>query len=228
MLCVFIALAIVWPLFSQNCSFTCFSALSELIIDEAQDLITSKYLDVFDKCLSGGLRRGAWTFLGDFSQQAIYNKPATSTEIRELLEDWTSFIRFKLTVNCRNTKTICDEISLVTGFQPPSEVWSKVTGMPVQYITYSNRNEEKAKLIEVIKSLLDAHISPKNISILSPVKKESSIVSEITEYEIKDYRTYGNNKLAFCTVHSFKGLENSVIILTDITYALSFNLPSLN
>lgn len=188
----------------------------KIIIDEAQDLITSKYLDVFDKCLSGGLRRGAWTFLGDFSQQAIYNKPATSTEIKELIEEWTSFIRFKLTVNCRNTKTICDEITLVTGFQPPSEVWSKVTGMPVQYITYSNRNEEKSKLIEAIKSLLDAHISPKNISILSPVKKESSIVSEITEYEIKDYRTYGNNKLSFCTVHSFKGLENSVIILTDI------------
>ena len=103
LLCAFIALAIVWPLFSQNCSFTCFSALSELIIDEAQDLITSKYLDVFDKCLSGGLRRGAWTFLGDFSQQAIYNKPATSTEIRELLEDWTSFIRFKLNVYILNS-----------------------------------------------------------------------------------------------------------------------------
>ena len=63
---------------------------------------------------------------------------------------------------------------------------------------------------------MDAHISPKKISILSPVKKDKSIVSEITDYDIRDYKTYGNNKLSFCTIKSFKGLENSVIILVDV------------
>ena len=136
--------------------------------------------------------------------------------MKDMIEDRTSFIRFKLTVNCRNTKTICDEISLVTDFEAPGDVWSKVDGMPVQYITYASRDEEKTKLTETIRSLMDAHISPKKISILSPVKREKSVVSEITDYEIKDYKTYGNNKLSFCTIKSFKGLENSVIILVDV------------
>ena len=164
-----------------------------LIIDEAQDLITSKYLDVFEKCLSGGLARGRWTFLGDFSQQAIYSNSVTGSKMKDMIEDRTSFIRFKLTVNCRNTRTICDEISLVTDFQAPSDVWSKVDGMPVQYITYASREEEKTKLTETIRTLMDAHISPKKISILSPVKKDKSIVSEITDYDIRDYKTYSNN-----------------------------------
>lgn len=188
----------------------------KIIVDEAQDLITEKYLSVFDKCLTGGLTRGKWTFFGDFSQQAIYNTHLTSEKMKDIIEERTSFIRFRLTVNCRNTKTICDEICLVTGFKAPSNVWSTVDSVPVQYMTYSNRSEEKEKLIETIASLMDNRISPKKISILSPVKRENSVVSDITEYEIRDYKTYASNKLSFCTIQAFKGLENSVIILVDI------------
>ncbi len=188
----------------------------KIIVDEAQDIITKKYLDVMDKMILGGLARGKWTLLGDFSQQAIYSTTLTGSAMKDLIEERTSFIRFKLTINCRNTKTICDEISLVTGFQAPSEVWSKVDGIPVQYHTYSSRDEEKKKLAEVIRSLLDGHVLPKSISILSPVRKENSIVSELSEFDIRDYKTYANNRLSFCTIQGFKGLENSVIILVDI------------
>lgn len=188
----------------------------KIIVDEAQDLITKNYLDVFDKMISGGLDRGRWTFLGDFSQQAIYNSLLSGNEMKELIEERTSFIRFKLTINCRNTKTICDEIRLVTDFKAPSEVWSKVEGIPVQYLTYKDSTEEKQKLLETIQFLMDSHISPKKISILSPLKREKSIVAEVDEYDIRDYKTYGNNKFSFSTIKAFKGLENTVIILVDI------------
>ena len=188
----------------------------KIIVDEAQDLITEKYLNVFEKCLSGGLVRGKWTFLGDFSQQAIYNTHLTGEKMKEMIEDRTSFIRFRLTVNCRNTKAICDEITLITDFKAPSDVWSRVDGAPVQYLTYSDRLEEKEKLVDTIRTLMDNHISSQKISILSPVKRDKSIVSDVKEYEIKDYKTYANNRLSFCTIQAFKGLENSVIILVDI------------
>lgn len=188
----------------------------KIIVDEAQDLISNKYLDVFDRCVYGGLERGRWTFLGDFSQQAIYSTACSGDEMKNMVEERTSFIRFKLTVNCRNTRTICDEISFVTDFKAPSDVWSKVDGLPVQYLTYKDRAEEKEKLMETIQMLMDGHISDKKISILSPVKRENSIVSEIDEYEIQDYKTYGKNRYSFSTIQAFKGLENSVIILVDI------------
>lgn len=192
------------------------NGFDKIIVDEAQDLITERYLNVFNRLLAGGLARGRWTFLGDFSQQAIYNTALTGTEMKDLIESRTSYIRFKLTINCRNTNTICDEIGLVTGYKAAGGVWSKVDGVPVQYLTYSDREEEKAKLESTIQDLIEGHISPKNISILSPVRKENSIVSEIDSIEIKDYKIYSNNKLAFSTIQSFKGLENVVIILVDI------------
>lgn len=204
------------PLYARQALIELREKFDKIIVDEAQDLVTEKYLDVFDACLQGGLSRGRCTMLGDFSQQAIYSSSKTGEDLKNMLEDRTSFIRFKLTVNCRNTKAICEEITTVTGFEAPSEVWSKVDGMPVEYMTYSDDDEQKEKLTGIIASLLDNHISPKKISILSPVKRENSVVSAVDKYEIKDYKTYSNNKLSFCTIQAFKGLENSVVILTDI------------
>ncbi len=195
-----------------------------VVVDEAQDLLQKKYLEVLDLCVYGGLSRGKWIMLGDFSQQAIYNHTLNSKQMLELLESFSSFIRFKLTINCRNTKTICDEITMVTGFEPPSSVWSKVNGLPVSYYTYSDREEEHKYLADLLRDLLENHIAPEKITILSPVKREQSIVDVLSEYEIDSYKANLKNKITFCTVHSFKGLENTVIILTDINTISDKNL----
>ena len=186
-----------------------------IVMDEAQDLISKRYLDVINLSLKGGLERGKWTFLGDFSQQAIYSDGISGSQMKEMIEDRTSYIRFRLTKNCRNTRNICDEITFVTDFEAP-DVWSTVDGVPVQYYSYSDTDEEKARLLTVLKLLRDNHISPKQVTILSPLKRENSIVSEITDIDICDYKTSWNNKVSFCTIQSFKGLENTIIILVDV------------
>ena len=82
----------------------------KIVVDEAQDLIRDAYLDVMSSCLEKGLSRGRWTMFGDFSMQAIYSDGVSGAKMIEKLEEQTSFIRFKLTINCRNTKPICKEI----------------------------------------------------------------------------------------------------------------------
>lgn len=189
----------------------------KIIIDEAQDLITPKYLNVIDKCLCGGISRGKWTFYGDFCQQAINSKALSGDEMKSIVESKAAYIRFKLTINCRNTKEICDEIVNITDFVPPSEIWSTVEGIPVRHSFYQDSAEEKAILIYTIEELLNEGIAPKDICILSPLKKENSIVSKISEYNIQDFSPkYIGNKLSFSTIKSFKGLEKPVIILVDI------------
>jgi len=204
------------PLYAKKAIQELRVKFDKVIVDEAQDIISENYLDVIDSCVHGGLSRGRWTMFGDFSQQAIYHSSGTGEGLIDILEARSSFVRFRLTVNCRNTKPICEEIVSVTGFEAPSDVWSKVDGVPVEYLTYSSNEEQKNKLIEVIRSLLNNHISPHNISILSPVKRENSIVSDIDEFDIHDYKPYRSNRLSICTIQAFKGLENSVVILTDI------------
>ncbi|MHC1745632.1 MAG: DNA/RNA helicase domain-containing protein [Negativicutes bacterium] len=189
----------------------------KVIIDEAQDLIKPGYLDIIDLCLSKGFDRGRWTMFGDFSMQAIYADNQTGQQLENLVETRTAFIKFKLTLNCRNTKPICEEIQTITGFNAPSGVWTKVEGPPVHYITFSDNNEQKAKLEEVIDILLDNHVVEKQITILSPLCRENSVVSLVDQFTIKAFKVADTNNISFCTIQAFKGLENTVIILTDIS-----------
>lgn len=188
----------------------------KIVVDEAQDLIRDSYLDVMSSCLEKGLSRGHWTMFGDFSMQAIYADGISGTKMIEKLEEQTAFIRFKLTINCRNTKPICKEIETVTGFIAPHDLWTKVDGPPVQYITWSTMEGQSKKLKALLKQLADAHISPEQITILSPRKREDSAVSMLEGYTIKDFKVPTGNNTTFCTIQAYKGLENTVIILTDI------------
>ena len=188
-----------------------------IIVDEAQDLINEKYLAVFDAALSGGMTRGKWRFFGDFSMQAIYSGTTTSEEMLNMLDERTSYIKFRLTINCRNTKPICEEIRTVTGYNPPNEMWMKVDGPPVNYITYSSEAEGEQKLHQVIEDLISNGVSSSWVTILSPVKRENSIAGRVRKYKIAEYKAQGNDTITFCTIQGFKGLENKVIILTDIT-----------
>lgn len=188
----------------------------KIVVDEAQDLIRDTYLDVMSSCLEKGLSRGRWTMFGDFSMQAIYADGVSGTKMIEKLEEQTSFIRFKLTINCRNTKPICKEIETVTGFKAPHELWTKVDGPPVQYITWSTMEGQCKRLKALLKQLADAHVSPEQITILSPRKREDSVVSMLDGYVVKNFRIPIGMNTTFCTIQAYKGLENTVIILTDI------------
>lgn len=187
-----------------------------IVVDEAQDLIRDSYLEVLSGSLKKGLSRGRWAMFGDFSMQAIYAAGLSGADMIEKLEDQTSFIRFKLTVNCRNTRPICKEIETVTGFKAPHDLWTKVDGPPVQYITWSTMEGQCKKLKELLKQLENSHINPEQVTILSPRKKEDSVVSMLDGYTVKDFKVPPGMNTTFCTIQAYKGLENTVIILTDI------------
>lgn len=188
----------------------------KIVVDEAQDLIRDHYLNVWDGCLLKGLQRGCWTLFGDFSMQAIYAGNVSGPEMIEKLDDIAAFIRFKLTLNCRNTKPICKEIQTITGFKVPNDLWTRVDGPPVQYITWSSMEDQCIKLKAILRHLDDAHIDAEKITILSPRKRENSVVSMISGYAIKDFQVPQGMDISFCTIQAYKGLENTVIILADI------------
>ena len=188
----------------------------KIIIDESQDLVNDNFLDMFDVLLYYGLPMGAWTMYGDFSNQAIYDEHSAS-EMFELIEERANFTKVRLQTNCRNTKNICKEISLVSGFSLPAKMLNNVDGPYVSYCEYSNDEGQREELTKCLLTLLDAGIKETDITILSPVSFKKSVVSSLTECKIREYKPGLSNRITFSTIHSFKGLENSVIILSDIT-----------
>lgn len=188
----------------------------KIIIDEAQDILGTDAFEVLDAALKGGIERGKWAFFGDFTRQAIYQNSEHVDRIVNDLDERTSFIRFKLKINCRNTKFIGDEIKCITGFDSSLYIWSKVDGTPVEHRVYNTKDEQKQQLKELIDRLLSEGISPENITILSPYKRENSVVSEIVGIKIRDYKPQTEGSITFSTIQAYKGLENTVIIMTDV------------
>lgn len=188
----------------------------KIVVDEAQDLIVPDYLDIIDSVLKGGISRGKWSMFGDFAMQAIYNNSVSPEGMKALLEDKTSFIKFNLKINCRNTKPIGNEVKFITGFDNSSYLLTKVDGPPVNYITYKNIGEQKEKLEALLLKLKLEQVDISKITILSPFKWQNSVASMLDSELIKEFKLGLKEGISFSTIQAYKGLENVVIIITDI------------
>ena len=186
----------------------------KIVIDEAQDLMTDEYLMVIDLLLEGGLKKGQWFFFGDFDFQTIYNREISGEKVVELLEDNANFAVFNLTVNCRNTPNIQKEMNKL--FNVSSETLNKNKNMPdVEYINFNEQEDESIVLTNKLKDLIKSGVKPSEITILSPFKFDQSVASKVTKYKI-DLVSLESDNITYSTIQAFKGLENKVIILTDI------------
>ena len=194
----------------------------KIVIDEAQDLMTDEYLIVFDALLNGGLKKGEWFFFGDFDLQTINNKEITGTKVVDLLEENASFAMFNLTVNCRNTPNIQKEMNKIFGTDTQS--LNKDANMPeVEYINFVEQEDEVKLLEEKLKDLIKKGVKPSEITILSAFKFDKSVASKITKFAISKVGEDSEN-ITYSTIQGFKGLENKVIILTDVLTYTNTNL----
>lgn len=186
----------------------------KLIVDEFQDLCTNEYLKFFDTILKNGLMEGKFTFYGDFARQAIYKEDVSLST----LKNFAFFARKHLSVNCRNTLFIGNELINITGYED-KQYRLKISGEPVDFFVYENENEQSNKFLSTIKELKRKGFSASSIMVLSPKRRDKSIVGKCDEDEFL-IGNYGEDCSAyfamFSTVHSFKGLESEIVILTDI------------
>lgn len=187
-----------------------------IIVDEAQDLVRDKYLNVMDRILFNGLSRGKWTMFGDFSMQSIYVTDMTEYKLLDLIQNRAFFAIFRLKKNCRNTKKICIEIQNIIGI-PENAAFKDVLDTPaVNHIIYNDLMDQKKHLEELLIKLKEKNISEKDIVILSPKIRSKSVVGLLNGYNIADYSVKSTGRIRFSTIQAFKGLESSTIILTDI------------
>ncbi len=185
-----------------------------IIVDEFQDLCTEEYLMFFDKILKNGLVDGKFTFYGDFARQAIYNENASLS----ILKKFAFFARKHLLINCRNTLYIGNELVNISGYED-KQYRLKITGEPVDFFVWDTEEEQMNRMFACIKELKNKGFQASSIMILSPKKREKSIVgqSDPEEFLIGNYGADSSPYLAiFSTIHSFKGLESEIVILVDI------------
>jgi superfamily I DNA/RNA helicase len=170
--------------------------------------------------LTGGLTNGSWEIYGDFERQAIYAQLSKS-EMLDLLKTFGHHSRHLLRINCRNTKEIGQETSLISGFEKPPFLLEYLEGLPVAYHFYRDEAHQKQILKEQLKKLSNENLPFNEIVILSPKKFENSCLKSFVDYSIKEIKT-GNEVsttqkyFGFATVQSYKGMESNYVLITDI------------
>lgn len=192
----------------------------KLIIDEGQDLIREEYLELFDSMLTNGLANGNWEIYGDFERQAIFAQLSKS-EMLDLLKTFGHPSKHLLRINCRNTKEIGEETSLISGFEKPPFLLEYLEGLPVAYHFYRDEAHQKQILNEQLKKVADEGLPLNEMIILSPKKHENSCVKSLPRYSIKEIKTANEvspsqKYFGFATIQSYKGMEGNYILITDI------------
>jgi hypothetical protein len=194
--------------------------LDLLIIDEAQDLITPYYLEVFDSILKGGIRNGNWIMFGDFSNQAIYlNNP---DQIFELLNSQAIYTKFPpLKINCRNTKKIACHNTLITGSTIPEFSSRNLEGNTV-ICKYPSKSTQTKVIEDILLDIFKREIPLGKVTLLSPKRIENSIIRDFIPI-----LEFIKNGVQTSTIQGYKGLENTIIILFDFDEITSDEMQRL-
>ena len=214
-------------LFAETYPFYAELALEELgtsfdimVMDEAQDLCNQHTLDVLSLAMPSGLPGGRWAIFGDFTRQALYG--AAEDPVAALSRRCDHFVRARLTLNCRNTRRIAEETTLMAGFdRPPFRLGDEI-GLPVEHRYWKEPADLVVLLTTVVERLVKEQTPIEDVMILSPRRLENSGlagVERISRFRLVDVSRGTANmrrSLKFSTIHSFKGLESPVVIIVDI------------
>ena len=200
-----------------------------LILDEAQDLCQSPYLELLDLALAGGLAQGRWAMLGDFTNQAIYLSQAADPE-RALLAYFPHPARRNLYINCRNAPPIARDTARVAGYAAPETRLREVPAPHPRYLYWQDTGQLSDLLDEEVHRLLGQDVRIGEIAVLATGRLENTgldVARSYGSYPLADYSRgqrldipaadagggAAGPHLKFCTVQSFKGLESNVVIL---------------
>ncbi len=195
-----------------------------IVIDEVQDLLTERYLDVFDSILDGGLRKGRWAMFGDLERQAIYARPLADEEmaLAEVLKERSpNFARMRLLKNCRNCAPIATAVERAFCMDPGYDgVLEEASGPGITVQYYRNAREQKKRLARTLEKNREV-FSSQEIAVLSFKNDRDCCAAAAQEDNPRlrlfprRSRTANGRGTGYCTIHAFKGMEAPAIIITD-------------
>lgn len=188
-----------------------------IIVDEAQDLLTPAHLDALDLLLKDGLRRGRWHLFIDYNQN-IYRGDIEVQVEQRLSEGAPAFD--DLYENCRNTRQISVQTSIISGIDLPAS--QSINGPEAEIHYCGNADELTVGVENLIQQLLDQDVKLSDIVILSTRRLENSVLARSRTLAGRPVIQLTPSTLVdaagvlFSTMHAFKGLERPVVIAVDM------------
>jgi hypothetical protein len=192
-----------------------------LVVDEAQDLLARPYLwDCLTRFLEGGVAEGSYCLLGDFDNQVLGERQ-TMAEALAVIRTTGRPASYRLSENCRNYKIVGESAVRLSGFA--KDVYSgymRSGGGFRNYdiFFYSDEREQQEQLARWIREFKSQGYNPSEITILSFRTPDDSAAARLAAsgFKLRPAWQHAPDCTNFTSVQAFKGMENKVILLTDV------------
>ena len=184
-----------------------------LVLDEAQDILTTPNLQFLSACIRGGVEDGCWRVFMDANQNLFGRVDDKAVGLLYSCGP----AQMRLRRNCRNTEPIAVMNSLLTGVEFARTL--SVQGPVPERLVYRNHAHEGRLLSSELNRLLSQGLDPRDIVVLTPNKRAQSILAHSLPHgpEIVDYSEESNSKrIRHSTIRGFKGLESQAVVVADI------------
>ena len=194
-----------------------------LVIDEAQDLLARPRLwACLSQFLTGGTERGSFAIFGDFDNQVLADR-GTMTKNLLALDAIAKPSRWHLTENCRNYRIVGDTAVSLSGIGKSVYAGYMRNGGGLGNYDIAFYEHERAQLDKIAQWLRDFKAQgykPSEITLLSFRSDEASAANRLRSEGFRIRPAWSAGDLTgHASVHSFKGMENKAIILTDVAPA---------
>lgn len=201
--------------------FVAAAAFDLLVLDEAQDVLSRPRLwQCLTGFLKGGTACGAFCLFGDFDNQVLGAREALKSTLAALRAE-AHPATYRLTENCRNYRIIGESAVRLSGLQRPVyDGYLRAGGSIKNYdiFFFHSEREQRQKLIEWLREFASQGYRPAEITILSFRSTEQSVVTTLAAdgFKLRPAWQMAADAISYASVHAFKGMENKIIILTDV------------
>lgn len=197
------------------------ASFDRLVVDEAQDLLARPLLmNCLFTFLTGGIRNGRYALFGDFQNQVLASRDMLDQSLIRL-EREARPARWHLSENCRNYRIVAHtsiglsglDDNVYSGFL---RVGGNIGNFDIDF--YSSDNEQAAILSNWLKEFRKTGYKPEDITILSFFSNAKCLAGRgmVQGWQFASLWQDAVNSIHYGSVHAFKGMENKIIILTDV------------
>jgi hypothetical protein len=197
-----------------------------IIMDEGQDLMSESFLDVLDLLLKDGLtpppddprKGGKWLVAMD-QAQALYTENFSEKALERL--ELCMPARLELEENCRNTRPVAAH---VYGFSKSGSCEVMTTEGPAPVIDYFSNQKGFINLLrtyinEILREYAKVDQPASDIAILTArinLIPDELFKSGMLNSSLARYSEAQESNVVWETIHGFKGLEASTVILIGV------------
>lgn len=200
--------------------FKAAAALDYLVLDEAQDLMARPRLwQCLSQFLAGGVEKGRFAVFGDFDNQVL-NERGVMGQSLAALDIAARPSRWLLSENCRNYRIVGDTAVCLGGFGRDVYSGYMRTGGSVQNYDIFFYEHDRAQLDQLarwLKEFKSQGYKPSEITILSFRADDTCAATQLRDQGFRLRPAWqASEATGYASIHAFKGMENKIVILTDL------------